>query len=101
MTQLHAAARGVRGLLPAHHLVALLQSLRSQDISLLTIYVVQQRNPRRPVRIVFDGGHFCWHVIFIPAEIYQSVAAFVTTPAVTRSNVAMVVTTTGALLRCK
>src|ERR1700722_10633532 len=60
------------------HPVALVQALRGEDVPLLAIQVVQQRDARGPVRVVLDVRDLRRNaVLVVPPEVDQPVGALV------------------------
>jgi hypothetical protein len=59
----------------AHHVVALLQALRVQDVALLAIRVLNQRDVGRAVGIVFDFGNLARHAMFVALEVNATIQA--------------------------
>src|SRR5215469_3849465 len=58
--------------------VALLEPLRREDVALLAVRVVQQRDPRGAVRVVLDVRDLGRHaVLVVPPEVDQAVGALV------------------------
>src|SRR5438477_5492007 len=62
----------------AHQFGADLQSARGDDVSLLAVFVFQQRNASGATRIVFNRGHGRFHAVFLPFEIDEANLLFVT-----------------------
>src|SRR5215469_3256679 len=61
------------------HPVALPQALRAQDVALLAVGVVQQRDPRGAVRVVLHVRHLGGYAVLVrAAEVDQPVGALVT-----------------------
>src|SRR5512139_1828931 len=54
----------------------------AQDVPLLAVRVVEQRDPCGPVRVVLDGGDPGRYVHLVPPEIDDAVLALVPAPAV-------------------
>src|SRR5207247_10895756 len=54
--------------------VALRDALGCQDVSLLAVRVVEQRQPRTPVRVVLDVRDLRRHAVLVPAEVDDPVA---------------------------
>ena len=48
-----------------------------KDISLLPIGIVKQGNPRRSVRIIFNGSHLGRDLPFVPLEVNQPISSLV------------------------
>jgi hypothetical protein len=59
--------------------LAHLQLGRSENVRLLTVSVVQQRDVRRSVWIVLDTGNDGGYAKLLPLEVYRAVAALVPT----------------------
>src|SRR5207253_9026487 len=81
---------------PADDRVALLQITRVQDVALLAIGVMDQRDVRSAVRIVFDFGDFTWNTKFVALEIDLAVLLFGTAATATRGDVTVMIATAGA-----
>src|ERR1700733_6683220 len=61
------------------HPVPLLQSLRAEDVALLAVHVVEQRDARGAVRVVLDVRDLGRDtVLVVPPEVDQTVGALVT-----------------------
>ena len=76
--------------------ISLPYTLRGNDIALLAICIMQERDAGRPVRIIFDLSNFCWYAIFIPPlEINKEVLALVSAATVAACHTAVTVTTAG------
>jgi hypothetical protein len=73
------------------------EALRRDDVALLAVDVVQQRQARRAVRIVLDGRDAPGDAGFVPAEIDLPDRFLVSTPAVADGDPADVVPPAGAL----
>ena len=71
-----------------------LQAFGGQNITTLTVQVLDQRNVRGTVRIVFQTLNNAYHTIFVTTEVNQTVFLLVTTTFMTGSNATIVVTTT-------
>src|SRR6478736_1473333 len=64
--------------------VALLELVRRDDVALLAVDVVQQRDPSRPVRVVLDVRDLGRHAVLVMAtEVDDPVGALVTATLVT------------------
>src|SRR5579864_3108045 len=68
-----------------------------EDVALRAVGVVEQRDARRPVGVVLDGGDLRRHAVLLALEVDDAVAALVTAALVTRRDAAVVVA--AALLR--
>ena len=76
------------------------QTLRSENVSLLAVGVVQQRDPSSAVRVVLDlGDSGRDSVLVIAAEVHQAVGLLVTAANVASGDPALVVAATGLRLR--
>src|SRR5690606_22263238 len=80
-----------RSVRTAHHLGPRLQSLRSQDVPLLAIHVVQQGDPRTAVWIVLNRVHLGRHPVLLPPEVDQAVLPLVTATTMPGRNLPLVV----------
>src|SRR2546427_1935808 len=67
------------------------EALGGQDIALLAVRVVQQRDARRPVRVVFDRGHLGGDAELLAPEVDPSIAALVPPALPPVGDVALVV----------
>src|SRR5439155_26861698 len=85
--------------LTALHDVADVESGRGEDVALLTVVVVQQRDARVAVRVVLDRRDLCGHAVFVALEIDEAVALLVTATPVTGCHASVGVTTAGFGLR--
>jgi hypothetical protein len=61
--------------------VAHLDPLGSENVTLLTIVIVQQENPATAVRVVLKGGHLGRHAVLVTSKVNDPVALLVTTTA--------------------
>jgi hypothetical protein len=68
-----------------------LESLRREDVALLTICIVNQRDPRGAVGIVLDGSHAAGNTDFVTLEVDDTVAALVTATTATDGDATAVV----------
>jgi hypothetical protein len=71
-----------------HHCIAYHQAHRREHVPLLTISIHDQRNPRRPVRIVFDGRHTARYAQLVTLKIYGAEAALMASAPVPDGNLA-------------
>src|SRR5712675_3008262 len=69
------------------------------DVALFAIRVMQQRNVRAAIGVVFDGRNFRGHADFVAPEIYLAVLLLVATAAMPDHNFAVIVAAAGALFR--
>src|SRR5450755_811743 len=82
------------------HQVALLHALRGEDVALLPVGVVQQRDPGGPVRVVLDVRDLGRHAVLVrPAEVDQPVRALVPAALVPGGDPAVHVPAAGAVQR--
>ena len=89
--QRQAVADRRRGVRPAHQLVARLQPVGGEDVSLLAVGVVQQGDPRRAVGIVLDRVDHRRDAVLVAAEIDQAVVPLVAAAAMPGGDHALVV----------
>ena len=75
-----------------------LQTIRSNDISFLTISVEQQSDTSRTVGIVFNCLNHCGNTVFLSLEIDESELSLVTATHVAHGHLTNVVTTAGRVL---
>ena len=68
-----------------------------EDVALRAVRVVEQRDPRRPVRVVLDRGDLRRHAVLPALEVDDAVAALVAAALVARRDPAVLVA--AALLR--
>src|ERR1035437_7480137 len=83
----------------AHDLHAHLQPVGLQDVALLPVRVIQQRDTRRAVGIVFDGRDHGRNAALVALEIYHPVRLLGAAPDEPRSHPAGAVAAAGARLR--
>ncbi len=67
------------------------QSVRSDDISLFTIFVFHERYTRTSVRIVLDCQNFCLAVVLVTTEVNDTVHPLVATTDITDGHLTLVV----------
>src|SRR3954451_6998012 len=67
VAQRQGVARLDVGARPVLHLVALVEVARGQDVALLAVGVVQQRDPSGPVRVVLDVRDLGRHAVLVVA----------------------------------
>ncbi len=92
--QRQAIAQLGRRLGTTQHIVALLQPIRSNDVSLLAIGVMQQGNACRAIGIVLDRIDLGRDSIFVATEINQAIPLLVTTTTMASRDFALVIATT-------
>ena len=66
------------GFRTAGYYVAYIQSLRSEDVALFAVCIVQQCDAAGTVRIVFDRCNRCRDSVFISLEVNDSVLTLMT-----------------------
>src|SRR2546426_7696207 len=91
-------AREDIGVAAGLHRHADFQADRVQDVALLPVGVVQQSQPRRAVRVIFDGHHARGDAGFIAAEIDDAVLALVTATAMPSGDFTVGIAPAGAFL---
>src|SRR5690606_7470019 len=79
------------GLRPGFDHIAHLETLRRDDVALLAVDVVDERDVRRPVRVVFDRGNFAGNAVLVALEIDDAVFAFMPAALVAGRDFALVV----------
>jgi hypothetical protein len=94
--EFHAAADCKRRLIACRNGIANLKSLRSNDVSLFAISIVQKGDVGGAVWIVFDGGDLSWDVFFVPLEVDDAEHLFVAAPFVAARDMAVVIAAVGA-----
>jgi hypothetical protein len=72
---------------------------RREDVGLGAVRVVEERDARRPVRVVLDRGHLRGHAVLATLEVDDPVAALVAAALVARRDAALVVAASPALHR--
>jgi len=72
---------------------------RVQDVALLAVGIVQQRQARRTVGVVFDRRHFGRHALLLPAKIHHAILPLVAAAAMPRSDFTVRVAPAGTLPR--
>src|SRR5215467_4433797 len=82
------------------HPVPLGQALRAQDVALLAVRVVQQRDPGRAVGVVLQVRHLGRHPVLVgPAEVDQPVGALVAAALVPHGDPAVQMPATAGIQR--
>ncbi len=79
--------------------IAFFNSLRSDDISLLAIYIMQQSDQSGAIWIVLDTCYSCWNILFIPLEIDHAEFFLMPAPFMATGNMAVVIAAVGSALR--
>ena len=80
------------------HLVTNLQSLRCQDVGEFAVLVLDQRNERGAVGVVFQPLNHAWHVELATLEVHHAIGLLVSTAAEPGGDAAMVVASAVAVL---
>src|SRR5947208_6878467 len=70
-----------------------------QDVALLAVGVVQQRQVRAAVRVVLDCRHFRGHTELVAPEVHLAVGLLVAAAAVPNDDLAMIVAAARPLFR--
>src|SRR6266849_5972487 len=68
------------------------EPLGRQDVALLAVRIVEQRDARGPVRVVLDCRHGRRHAELLAPEVDTPVLPLVAAPLMARGDVALVVT---------
>ena len=82
-----------RRLRPALDRIADLQAERRQDVALLAVLVMDERDARAAVRVVFDGRDLARHPVLVALEVDLPVELPVAAALVPRGDAALVVAT--------
>src|SRR5207302_6235399 len=90
-TQRQAVTRADVRLGSRHHAIADAQPDRREDVALLAVDVVEERQARRAVRIVLDGSNARGDVLLVAAEVDDPVAPLVAAAAMAQRDAAVVV----------
>src|SRR5262245_52982363 len=72
-----------------------LDAIWSQDVATLPVEVVEERDARRAVRIVFDARHPRRHAVLVTTEVDQAIALLVAAADPAHRHVAIVVAAAG------
>ncbi len=75
-----------------------LNSLRSDDVSFLSIRILNQCDERSTVRIVFDRYYCCRNISLVSFEIDDTIMLLATTTHITHGTTTLRVTSSGFLL---
>src|SRR5205807_8272082 len=86
------------GFRPRNHCLPDLQTERRNNVTLLTIGIIEQRDVGRAVRVIFDGGDFGRNARLVALEIDNAILALVAAAATPHGDVAVVVAPRNALL---
>ena len=79
------------GAVARNHCRAYGQAVRSQNVAFLPVGVGQQRNSRRPVRIVFESRDLRRNIPLVPSEVENAVQALMSPTPVPDLDVPLVV----------
>jgi hypothetical protein len=82
-------------------LLAYLKALRSDDIPLLSIGILNKSDTSAAVRIVLDGKNLCRLVVFVTKEIDDTVHLLVSATDITHGHLTSVVASASPLKRLK
>ena len=74
------------------------QAVGREDVALLAVHVVEQRDARRAVRVVLDGRDLGGDADLVPLPVDDAVALLVAAAAEARGDAAVVVAAAGARL---
>src|SRR3990167_6238335 len=75
-----------RSIFSGKHLMSLSHSIRGENITLLSIRIVHERDQSRSVRIFFDAGDTTRNVQFVLTEINHAITALVTAALMAHRN---------------
>ncbi len=84
-----------------HNRCACRQAIRSDNVSLLAVHVVQQSNPGTPIRVILNGRNTGRNAVFITKEIDNSISPLMTATPVPHSNATLIISATGLHQRAK
>jgi hypothetical protein len=88
------------GVRPGLHNVALLETLRGDDVALVAVKVMQQRDIRRAVRVVLDVSDLGVDAVLVVAtEVDHPVGALMATALVPGGDAAVGISAAGAVQR--
>ena len=87
------------GVLAAYDLVADVEILRTDDVTLFAIGVGQEGDEGRAVRIVFDRFHGRRDFVFVATEVDDTIAVLVATADVTAGDDSLIIAPTRMFLR--
>src|SRR5690606_10670389 len=97
-TELHGVARLHVGLDAGDDDITRCETLRSEDVALFAVFVLQQCEERGAIRIVLETLDGRRHVVLGAAEVDDTIRLLVTATDVTRRDAAVVVATAGLVL---
>jgi hypothetical protein len=59
-----------------NHLIAYLESIRSEDISFFSIGVMEQGDPGRTIGVVFNGENFGGNFLLVPLKVDDPIPVY-------------------------
>ena len=83
---------------PGDDLIANFKTVRSDDVTLFAVSVVEKGDVGVAVWVVFDGRDGGWDAILATTEVDDTITILVTTADVTAGDHSLVVSATGVLL---
>src|SRR6266446_6686662 len=86
------------GLRPRHDLVSDFQAVRGNDIAFLAIYIMQEGDTSRTVRIILDGRYSGRHPQLVALKVNDAIVALGAPAAMPGGNLALIVAS-GVLLQ--
>src|SRR5579875_3711611 len=89
------------GLRTRLHRIANFKTYRSENIPLVSVPVMEERDIGRAIRVVLDRRHGCGHAILVALKIDNPEAARMASPAEPARDTALIVAPPGALKRRK
>src|SRR5207247_7614190 len=84
---------------PGHDHIADAQAVGEEHVPLLAVAVVEQPDPRGPVRVVLDRGDARGHAVLVALEVDPAVVRLLAGAPMAHGEPALVVPAGGALLR--
>ena len=81
------------GIRTANYGIANFEAFRLNDVSLLTVCIVQKSDARCAVWIVLNCGDLCWYAILVTLEIDYTITCMISATLVTAGNATIVVAT--------
>jgi len=81
------------------HFIPYLDLGRGQNISFLSVGIVEQSDSRRPIRIVLNGSHLGGNLFLVPLEINEAILPLMTSSPVPGCNPSMAVSAPPLLQR--
>ena len=96
--QRHRIARLDINARAGNHRIASLQALRRQNVGQLAIGILDQRNERGTVRVIFQTLDRRGHIVFATLEVDDTISLLMSTAAEPAGDAAVVVTPAGRML---